>query len=103
VANRCGYICCEDDTTKCVGAKAHLNVTTAQDCDATTEFQDMAKAAVAVSTAAGWKAACCTAKTTCTAFAGHSYSGSASGAKQMQKPATSLLLLVAGVVVPFAK
>jgi len=99
----CAPTCCEDDTAKCKGAKTHLNTTTAQQCDSTTEFQDPTKHGVAVSAAADWKAACCTAKTTCTAFGAHSYSGQASGAEAMQKPVTGLLLLFTSLASAFGK
>jgi len=89
----CGGTCCEDDTTKCKGARMHLSVMGANLC-AASEFQDPAKNNVAVSAAADWKSSCCTAKNTCQSFKDYDYA--ASGAHEMQKPA-GVLFAIAGL------
>jgi hypothetical protein len=100
---RCEGNCCQDDVGKCKGFYTNATLTTAQNCDSTTEFTDPSKYSVTVTAVADYKGACCTAKATCTSFKSHSYAGSASGAEKMQKPTTGLLLLVAGAVFTVAK
>jgi len=88
--------CCEDNTAKCKGAKAHLSTTAAQQC-AASEFEDPAKYAMAVSAAADWKSTCCTASTTCQSFKDH-VPDQASGVDKMQKPEGVLFLVIGGLL-----